>query len=55
MKFSLTLALVAASVHALEAESFPAHEAPSQKCPDLEHLVDLDTPEYQAKTAWCKQ
>ena len=56
MKSSLALAVLAASSFATEAETeqFGGHDAGAH-CSNLDHLDDLDTPEYQAQSAYCKQ
>jgi hypothetical protein len=45
MKFTISAALLAAAIQASDYA----------ECPHLEHLVDFDTPEYQAQSAYCKQ
>jgi len=49
MKFAYTAAIVAAATQASETESFQyASQDVHQECPDLKHLEELDTPDYQA-------
>jgi len=55
MKFS-TLSLLAGAVAAVEDSRYaPEYDTKTaDHCPDMEHLVNFDTPAYQAMSAACK-
>jgi len=56
MKLTFSLALFAASINAVETESlqYAPQQVQGQECPDMSHLENLDTAEYQASSAYCK-
>ena len=58
MKFSFNAAILAVAINASEIESLQyaaVEESYDSACPDLKHLENLDTPGYQAQSAYCKQ
>ena len=56
MKFTTTLALIASAVVASEDLGLISQpHGLGEKCPDLEKVEYLDTPEYQAQSASCKR
>ena len=60
MKFTISLALLAAAAAAAEAEQFhrDAHYDDEPYCPGIEKIKEddkLDTPHYQALPAACKK